>query len=259
MTFDNECNKILKTLNENYTLTLRQILYSRYGKNLADKIISDINASGQDDYLQQKFKLPNYSKENLDRVIPVEVKQLAPGIGGQARATMTITNTPFGQKKSVKHNIFLNANEPYEKSGIAELEGGPVSYEREDGLAYDVNKHEATHTAQDSGTSNLRKSKLTGGDLQYEFAPVLAELKGWYYLKTGIALGYDANHIALGPKEADEQWEKFMNYCRQRNAFNELGYGSEIDFEKMLNSSEGRAAMRRIAKTAPIKSNTMAA
>ena len=259
MTFDNECNKILKTLNENYTLTLRQILYSRYGKNLADKIISDINASGQDDYLQQKFKLPNYSKENLDRVIPVEVKQLAPGIGGQARATMTITNTPFGQKKSVKHNIFLNANEPYKKSGIAELEGGPVSYKREDGLAYDVNKHEATHTAQDFGTSNLRKSKLTGGDLQYEFAPVLAELKGWYYLETGIALGYDANHKKLEPKKADEQWEKFMNYCRQRNAFNELGYGSEIDFEKLLNEPEGRAAMRRIAKTAPIKSNTMTA
>lgn len=259
MTFDNECNKILKTLNENYTLTLRQILYSRYGKNLADKIISDINASGQDDYLQQKFKLPNYSKENLDRVIPVEVKQLAPGIGGQARATMTITNTPFGQKKSVKHNIFLNANEPYKKSGIAELEGGPVSYKREDGLAYDVNKHEATHTAQDFGTSNLRKSKLTGGDLQYEFAPVLAELKGWYYLETGIALGYDANHKELEPKEADEQWEKFMNYCRQRNAFNELPYGSEIDFEKLLNEPEGRAAMRRIAKTAPIKSNTMTA
>jgi hypothetical protein len=250
MTFDNECNRILKTLNENYTLTLRQILYSRYGKDVADKMIYDINALGEDEYLKQKFKLPNYSKENLDRVIPVEIKKLAHGVGAATETSTTTTNTPFGQKKYVNRKIFLNANEPYKRSGIDELKGGPVSYEKENGAAYDVNKHEATHTAQDFGTSTLRKSKLTGSDLQYEFAPVLSELKGWYHAKTGIV---------LGAKMTDEEFNEFMDYCRAHNAFNKLPYGSEIDFEKLLNEPEGREVFKRLAKTTPIKSNTMVA
>ena len=250
MNFDNECNKILKTLTEDYTLTLREVLYSRYGKELADKMISDINASGEDEYLKQKFKLPSYSQKNLDRVIPVKLKQLAHGVGGATQTTTTIQNTPMGQKKYIDHEIHLNTNEPYVMSGIAEIEGGQASYQKDSGAPYDVIGHELTHTAQDFGNSTLKKSKLTGSDLQYEIAPVAGELKRWYFRRTGIA---------LGRYMTDSEFNAFMDYCKKYNVFNKLAYGSEIDFEKWLRSSEGRAAFKLLVKTTPTKSNTMVA
>jgi len=250
MNFDNECDKILKTLNEDYTVTLREILYSRYGKELADKMISDINAAGEDEYLKQKFKLPSYSQQNLDRVIPVKLKQLAQGVGGATRTTTTVQNTPMGQKRYVDREVHLNTNEPYNISGIAELEGGKASYQQDSGAPYDVLGHELTHTAQNFDDGTLKKSKLTGSDLQYEIAPVAGELKRWYFGRTGIALGRFMT---------DDEFNAFMNYCKKYNAFDKLPYGSEIDFEKWLRSSEGRAAFKLLVKTTPMNSNEMVA
>ena len=57
----------------------------------------------------------------------------------------------------------------------------------------------------------------------------------------------------------DGEFNAFMDYCKKYNAFNRLPYGSEIDFEKWLRSSEGRAAFKLLVKTTPINSNEMAA
>ena len=49
--FNQLCDQILR---ENYTITAREVLYRRYGKDVADRMISKIKARGNDEYLTQK-------------------------------------------------------------------------------------------------------------------------------------------------------------------------------------------------------------
>jgi hypothetical protein len=93
--------------------------------------------------------------------------------------------------------------------------------------------------------SSKNQSKLTT-----EITPPLSELKRWYYSQTGIALDADMT---------DKQLNDFINYCKQRDIFNKMSYGRQIDFEKLLRTQEGKEVFKRIVKQSPLKSNTMVA
>lgn len=228
--FDQFCNRILR---EQYTITAREVLYRRYGKDVADSMISKIKARGKDDYLEKKYALPDYSNKNLDKVIPVVLANLS--IDAAADSLPKYPMTP--------QRIRLNANQS--KSilpTIKELEGGKSAYQI-NGSPYDVLGHETTHS--------LQKGRFhQDHPLQYEIVPQLGELKRWYYKKTGILLDADAT---------DAQINQFINYCKEHNAFNNTAYGDMINFEKLLRTSEGKEVFKRIVKQTPVKSSDMVA
>jgi cytochrome c-type biogenesis protein CcmF len=63
--FEKLCKKILQ---EQYTITGREVLYRRYGKDVADRMISKIIQRGSDEYLEKKYNLPKYNKENVENI-----------------------------------------------------------------------------------------------------------------------------------------------------------------------------------------------
>jgi len=229
--FDQLCNRLLQ---EQYTITAREVLYKRYGKNVADSMIAKIKARGRDRYLEKKYALPDYSNKNLDKVIPVVFADL----GTNEVAAEAMPKFPM-----IPQNIRLNFNSKYISPTIKELEGGEASYQYQDGSPSDVLGHETTHT--------LQKGRIfKDHPLQYEIATVLGEIKRWYYRQTGILLDADAT---------DAQINAFIDYCNKRNIFNNVAYGRKINFEKLLRTSEGKEVFRRIVKQTPMKSDTMVA
>jgi hypothetical protein len=229
--FDQFCNQIIQ---EQYTTTAREVLYRRYGREVADNMIAKIKARGKDSYLEKKYILPDYSDANLDRVIKVILKndmvsrEYGKKISGGATPLTWYDKNP---------EIYLASDAPTIGDSVKELEGkSGVPQHRTS--PYDVLGHETTHTLQiDRNTPSLT----------YEFAAVLGELKRWYYGETGILLDADAT---------DVQINQLINYCKQRDIFNKLAYGKDIDFEKLLRTSEGKEVFRRIVKQTPVKSNT---
>lgn len=228
--FDQLCNQILQ---ENYTITAREVLYRRYGKNVADSMIAKIKARGKDSYLNQKYVLPDYSEENLDRVIPVIFKDIP-----YAAAIGIPKDIPF-----TKQGITVAPR--YGKDVTKELSTGEITNYT---TPYDLLGHETTHTLQKGLQLNPRN--MFEYPLQYEFAPVLGEMKRWYYNQTGILLDADAT---------DSEINAFINYCTRRNIFNKVPYGNKINFEKLLRTSEGKEVFRRIVKQTPMKSDTRVA
>lgn len=229
--FDKFCNKIIK---EQYNITAREVLYRRYGKNVADKMISKIKARGNDEYLNQKYVLPDYSEENLDRIIPVIFKDLPEG----SSAMGIPKDIPF-----VRQAITVA---PKHGEAVAkELSTGEITNYT---TPYDILGHETTHTLQKG--LQLNPKNMFEYPLQYEFAPVLGEIKRWYYNQTGILLDADST---------DSEINVFINYCIRRNIFNKVPYGNSIDFEKLLRTSEGKEVFRRIVKQTSMKSDTRVA
>ena len=231
--FNQLCEQILQ---ENYTITAREVLYRRYGKDVADRMISKIKARGNDEYLTRKYVLPDYSDENLNKLIPVVFKHM-PGAAGMG--------IPKGLP--IKQHIAI-APDPGNtgfQDAVKELNTGEFTKRS---IARDLLGHETTHTLQKG--FQLNPKNMFKYPLQYEYAPVLGELKRWYYYETGILLDADAT---------DNEVNVFINYCVKRNMFNIAAYGDEIDFERLLRTSEGKEVFKRIAKQTPIKSNTMVA
>ena len=227
--FDKFCNQILQ---ENYTITAREVLYRRYGKEVADSMIAKIKARGKDPYLEKKYALPDYSNKNLDKVIPVVFADLGTNVAADA-----MTKFPM-----IPQKIRLNVNTKQISPTIKELEGGEASYQYH-GIPRDVLGHETTHT--------LQKGRIfKDHPLQYEIATMLGEIKRWYYKNKGILLDADAT---------DAQINDFIDYCNKRNIFNNVAYGRKINFEKLLRTSEGKEVFRRIVKQTPMKSDTMVA
>jgi hypothetical protein len=107
--------------------------------------------------------------------------------------------------------------------------------------------HQTNYTKTHIKTTHTLQIDRNTPSLTYEFAAVLGELKRWYYGETGILLDADAT---------DVQINQLINYCKQRDIFNKLAYGKDIDFEKLLRTSEGKEVFRRIVKQTPVKSNT---
>jgi len=227
--FDQLCNRLFQ---ENYTITAREVLYKRYGKDVADSMIAKIKARGRDSYLEKKYVLPDYSNKNLDKIINVVLQNLGSDIAGLG------ASIDPSRKQST---IIFNDDDPYIISGaIRELKGGNPKFE-EDGTPYDLLGHETTHTLQHYHTSNM---------LTNEIAAVLGEIKRWYYENTGILLDADAT---------DAQINDFIDYCKEMGVFNNVSYGDQIDFEKLLRTSEGKEVFRRIVKQTPAKSDTRVA
>ena len=229
----NQCyNQIIQ---EQYTITAREVLYRRYGKDNAEKIISSIKSRGKDDYLEKKYYLPDYSNKTLDKIIPVVFKNFDDeNIAGAAA---------YGVPKQflVPQYIAINNNFKQGQQDVAkELQRGelPPQYD----MPVDILGHERIHTQQ--------KANYGPDRLKAEFAPALAELKFWYYKRTGIIL--DGN-------VTDQDINEFINYCNRYDAFNRSAYGKQIDFEKLLKTSEGKEVFKRIVKQAPMKSDTMVA
>jgi len=238
--FDKFCNQILQ---ENYTPTAREVLYRRYGKDVADSMIAKIKARGRDSYLEKKYVLPDYSEKNLDRVIPVIFKDFEKMIPANGAAAYGIpTGIPF-----IKPHIGVNTRTHRAiKPFLQELETGSVDYVSD--FPNDLVGHETTHTLQRG--LHLNPKNMFEYPLQYEFAPVLGEIKRRYYRETGILLDADAT---------DAQINQFINYCKEHNIFKQNSYGGQIDFEKLLRTSEGKEVFRRIVKQTPLKSNTVVA
>jgi hypothetical protein len=242
--FDQFCNHIIQ---EQYTITAREVLYRRYGKAVADSMIDKIRARGKDDYLKKKYVLPDYSQKNLDRIIKVVLHNFDTPILGNENSPYSINKaTALGSPRWTDNNprIWLNTNQPNEiDDSVKELEGiEPTSFTKR-GFPTDVLGHETTHTLQQHDLAH----KLNTPRLAYEFAAVLSEIKLWYYKKTRILLDADAT---------DAQINQFINYCKERNIFNDAAYGDKIDFEKLLRTSEGKEVFRRIVKQTPVKTNT---
>jgi hypothetical protein len=237
--FDKLCNQLIQ---EQYTITAREILYRRYGRDNAERMISSIRSRGKDNYLENKYILPDYSNKTLDRVIPVVFKDFEKMVPASGAAAYGIPqNIPF-----IKPHIGINTQIRGLDNISRELQTGEPPQQGD--IPYDLIGHERIHTQQ-KGIS-LNPKNMFEYPLQMEFAPVLAELKFWYYKKTGIVL--DAN-------ATDNQINDFINYCKRYNAFNRVPYGNQIDFEKLLRTSEGKEVFRRVVKQAPMKSNTMVA
>jgi hypothetical protein len=232
--FNQLCDQILQ---ENYTITAREVLYRRYGKDVADRMISKIKARGNDEYLTQKYVLPDYSDENLNKLIPVIFKHIPGGNAGYG--------IPKGLPIKQRITIDPNPRSVGFQDAVKELNTGEITKHP---IAYDLLGHETTHTLQKG--LHLNPKNMFEYPLQYEFAPVLGEMKRWYYHETGILLDADAT---------DNEINAFINYCVKRNIFNTSAYSNEIEFEKLLRTSEGKEVFRRIAKQTPIKSNTMTA
>ncbi len=242
--FEKLCERILQ---EQYTITGREVLYRRYGKDVADRMISKIIQRGSDEYLEKKYNLPNYNKENLDRIIELTFNKFheadSSGQGSSAaKNRKIITVGPFGSRHETD-NIVVNSN----YSNIA----NPISNElnkninsSKKSIPQDVLGHEITHSLQKGSNYNFNSP------MQAEIAPVLGELKRWYYEKTGILLDADAT---------DNQINQFIKYCKDRNIFNNVGYGKNINFEKLLRTSEGKEVFRRVVKQTSAKTNTMVA
>ena len=241
--FDQFCNQIIQ---EQYTITAREVLYRRYSKDVADNMIAKIKARGKDDYLERKYALPDYNQKNLDKVIKVFLHDFDTPIQGNENSPYSInTSTALGSSRwsDNKPRIWLNTNKPNDiDDSVKELEGiGPTSFTKYD-IPYDILGHETTHTIQKTDAHKFNTSRLA-----MEIAPVLSEIKLWYYKKTGILLDADAT---------EAQINQFINYCKERDIFNNVAYGNEIDFEKLLRTSEGKEVFRRIVKQTPVKSNT---
>jgi hypothetical protein len=237
--FDQLCNQILQE--QQYTMTGREMLYNRYGKDVADKMIAKIEARGGDNYLEKKYALPDYSQKSLDKIIPIIISndpEFSRGASGLNKKTI-YSHRPDGNE------IHINKNLPWFAKNVKnELEGRDFSIADSENMPADVLGHEVTHALQKGSTykfSNL---------LQTEIATMLGEIKRWYYHDTGILLDADAT---------DAQINQFINYCEERDVFNSVPYGDRIDFEKLLRTSEGKEVFRRIVKQTPVKSNTMVA
>lgn len=237
--FDKLFNQILK---EQYTITAREVLYRRYGRDNAERIINSIRNKGKDSYLEKKYVLPDYSNKTLDRVIPVVFKdfeKMTPSSGAGAYGIPQ--NIPF-----IKPHIGINTQIRGLDNITRELKTGEPPQQGD--YPFDLIGHERVHTQQ-KGIS-LNPKNMFEYPLQMEFAPVLAELKFWYFKKTGIAL--DAN-------ATDDDINEFINFCKRYDAFNRTSYGGQIDFEKLLRTSEGKEVFKRIVKQTPMKSDTMVA
>jgi hypothetical protein len=243
--FDQFCNKIIE---EQYSVTGREVLYRRYGKDVADKMIAKIKARGNDSYLNNKYALPDYSQQNLDKIIPVIFSSSAAGAAkkyggnGEVQAYNVKTFNPVGNSLD-RDEIVINKNASGWKQPWKELQGKNFNISNDEDVPEDILGHETTHALQKGKT-------YTSNPLQAEIAPMLGEIKRWYYYKTGILLDADAT---------DKQINQFIFYCRIRNIFNKVAYGNKIDFEKLLKSSEGQEVFRRIVKKTPIINNTMVA
>lgn len=235
--FDQFCNHIIQ---EQYTITARDVLYRRYGKNAADNMIAKIKARGKDDYLERKYVLPDYSQKNLDEIINVVLQNFDTTIQGVNNTAVALGSSRWTDNKP---RIWLNTNKPDDiDASVKELEGiEPTSFTKYN-IPTDILGHETTHTIQNPDHHISSKSRLA-----LEIAPMLSEIKLWYYKTTGILLDADAT---------DAQINQFINYCKERDIFNNVAYGDKIDFEKLLRTSEGKEVFRRIVKQTPVKSNT---
>ena len=243
--FDQFCNKIIQ---EQYSVTGREVLYRRYGKDVADEMIAKIKARGNDDYLNKKYALPDYSQQNLDKIIPViyttninnnnKVRNYGGGeIQAYNRKTWSSDNSLDSDK------IVINRNLPSYKESWKELQGKNFNISNDENVPEDILGHETTHALQKGKT-------YSSNPLQAEIAPILGEIKRWYYHQTGILLDADAT---------DQQINQFINYCKNNNIFDKVAYGNKIDFESILRTSEGKEVFRRIVKQLPIKNGTMVA
>jgi hypothetical protein len=230
--FDKFYNQVIQ---EQYTITAREVLYRRYGRENAENIINSIKSRGKDNYLDKKYVLPDYSDKTLDKIIPVVFKSFSEQ-DRNAAAYATPKQLGFPNQYIAVNNDFKQGREVVAK----ELQTGetPPQYD----IPYDILGHERIHTQQ--------KAHYGFDRLRTEIAPVLAELKFWYYKKTGIILDGNAT---------DQDINEFINYCNKYNAFNTNAYGKKIDYEKLLKTSEGKEVFKRIVKQAPMKSDTMVA
>jgi hypothetical protein len=241
--FDKFCNQILE---ENYTITAREVLYRRYGKDVADSMIAKIKAKGKNSYLEKKYVLPNYSDANLDQVVNV-IKQNFNTLFNQYPNLRGASAAAFGEydpnTKKLNQYITLNTDAPDISNTVRELESGKTVISQ-DGMPHDILGHEVSHTLQ---------NRIDNQDIDpfiIEITPMLGEFKRWYYNQTGIILDADAT---------DAEINQFINYCKERDVFDNVPYGDKIDFEKLLRTSEGKNVFRRIVKQAPMKTDTLVA
>jgi hypothetical protein len=243
---------VLKILNEQkYQVTARQVLYRRYGKQVADQMIAKIRARGKDSYLEKKYALPDYSEKNLDKVIPVIFKDFSANEyatdGQSTPLAKNIKKKYWGTGKET-NQIQINTLRPSsETEGVTkELNGGPAQYHGHHGEndPFDPLGHEITHTLTPYSNFNLDLK------LQTEIVPVLGEIKRWYYQRTGILLDADAT---------DREIDIFIDYVKKHNGFNRAPYGERIDYEKLLKTSEGKEVFKRLVKQNLHNTNTMVA
>jgi len=203
-----------------FYITPRQVIYRRYGKEVADDMINKVRASGRSAELEKQYVLPDYSDESLDQLINVVTKDLGP---------MNATGYYQAGEKPYM------AIDPTASADVAELQQhkrtAPVPYPGKDVLG-----HETTHSLQNKeGTPMV----FLGAPLQ-EIAPLMGDMKRWYYQQTGIPL--DANM-------SDDQYNQFLKYMEDNNVFENIPYGKDLDLRKILNSPSGKEAFKQIVKS----------
>jgi hypothetical protein len=207
-----------------YYITAREVLYRRYGEEVANDMIRKVRERGRSPELEKKYFLPDYSDESIDRVIPVVIQNLNGKAGGYYDYNRGVIGVH--SDKGV-----LDKADPDKDAALSELRGGKASTGRS--APYDVVGHEAIHAIQPF-------EKGSGFDrLRVEIAPVMGEIKRWYFQETGIALGADMT---------DADLHVFIKYMDTFNLWKNVPYGDEIDFRKILHSEDGKEAFRLIVK-----------
>jgi hypothetical protein len=205
-----------------YYITPRQVLYRRYSKDVADDMIRKVREAGKSAELEKKYYLPDYSDESLDRLVPVIIKDLSHKnllgyyqFGGQ-NPYMAIHSGQEPDIQELKHHTRPQA--PRTKN-----------------FAVDALGHETSHALQNKHDMPA----VILGTPVHEIAPVMGDMKRWYFQQTGIAL--DANM-------SDAQYDQFLKYMEDNNVFETVPYSRDIDFRKILNSEEGKNAFKRVVR-----------
>jgi len=208
-----------------FYITPRQVIYRRYGKEVADDMINKVRASGRSAELEKQYVLPDYSDESLDQLINVVTKDL------------TSRNLLGYYQHGDNPYMALNST-PTAADDVYELQHHkrPTPIGQQQYPNKDVLGHEATHALQ---FKNNPPTVFLGAPLN-EIAPVMGDIKRWYFSKTGIAL--DANM-------SDDQYNQFLKYMEDNNVYDNVPYGKDLDFKKIFNSPEGKEAFKQIVKT----------
>ena len=256
-----------------YDTTYRDILYRRYGKENADKMLEKAK-NRQNSNPLQNFEAPNYSDESIDMPLKVNLKQTEkePNLRGIA------PNTEKG------FTIFGTKDQPHYKATKKEFENG--EYEMPQSTTpIDIVGHEATHQLQfgpDSIPKRLGKSlinklspygksgkkeetmykqgvtsmdkffkspKETYSDEYrrklytwnaHEPASYLNELKLWYYKTYGKIIDADSSK---------EEIDAFKNNTKDFLLKDKNGvYKNYIDALELLDYPEGQELLKQVVR-----------
>lgn len=266
---------------ETYNTTPRQILQNRYGKNTKSLIDAQRAYTKQTantplaKNTQQKYSIPDYSRQQLDQKTPVRVYDFPDyekETGGLSTYMPKDPTKPVGKNNPVGKEVHINSNpgiDPFKtaevtraefknKSGIGTSNVGGFSDNQPQYADFNISDivgHENTHSLQPEdqhgGSPDIKKIKSFSDYTTSapEAAAWMSNLKYWYYRGTGKTLPANAS------KQEMNEFIKYWNNEKKKHPDEWEAYQPVID---MLKTPEGEHLFRRTV-AAPKNGSTIAA